>query len=155
MSDEESTLGTSPSRSIFAGGSDLFKTALNDYILDASRVSKVELDRYNKKKNCKITKSEDHVVSARCDACVTVKNLCKCEDDIGHASRVHWADEVWNRPLFTILDDSDSETEHDSTDDVDGPTSSDIQCRERSESVSKYPKPILKHRANCIIVVSN
>lgn len=143
LSGSESVLSSSPgSKSAGAdGGSDLFKKVLEDYVLDQStRISKYEFDRYSKSKYHK--SSEEHTASKRCESCQAVTAFCKCdlyhgqERTVGH--RVHWADEVWNKPLQTAIDDDKMECE------------ADTHGLSHTE-----PKPILKHRATCIVVVSD
>ena len=139
----DSELSSSPSNRSVDLGSDLFKAVLSDYFLECkTRISKAEYDRYQAKKDQK-KDDEDHVVSKSCVTCQNVLALCKC--DVDHydgveqklGQKVHWADEVWKRPLITIFDD-DSPSER----------LSDVQKTVRN------PKPILKHKATCIIIVS-
>ena len=144
-SGSESVLSSSPGSksNVASGGSALFKTVLEDIVLDTkTRISKSEFERYksrqqNKDKNC-----VDHTVSRRCESCQAVTAFCKCDLYNGHerkfGHRVHWADEVWNKPLMTVFCDDDN-------------TDSDNDTHEGSHS---DPKPILKHRATCIVIVS-
>ncbi|WAR23237.1 hypothetical protein MAR_036906 [Mya arenaria] len=127
-------MGSSPSQSIISGGSELFKSVLDDFVFDEARVSKIEFNRYkNKLKQDK--HDEEHVKSRRCDSCQCVLAFCKCalyhgnERKFGH--RVHWADEVWEKPLYTAFTDylnhdseTDSEHEHD-----DGPWQREVSSR--------------------------
>ena len=139
-SGSDGTLGSSPSsQSMMAEGSDLFKKLLDDYILEEGRVSKAEMDRYRTAKS-KRTVDDDY--SSRCDRCQSVMTLCKCdlygssrEREFGH--RVHWADEVWDKPLTTDMD-------YDFT----------LPLTVTETDVKRARKPILKHRATCIIIVS-
>lgn len=154
MSDDDSdgSLSSSPtSRGVFASkGSDLFKAVLDDYVLDESRVSKVEFDRYKLKQQTKDNNKEEHAKSRRCDICQAVIAFCKCNQyhgrgrEFGH--RVHWADEVWDKPLTTIFPASNGEC-------VNAAQSTCTQTCGQAEH--RLPKPILKHRATCIVIVSN
>ena len=138
-SGSEWTPGSSPSNSsVIAEGSDLFKKILDDYVLDESRVSKAEVERYKSRKG---KRDEEDLYSQRCERCQSVINMCKCklygssrEPVFGH--RVHWADEVWDKPLITYVDDMD-----------------ELGLSETDGVARRLPKPILKHRATCVIVV--
>ncbi|XP_052776818.1 uncharacterized protein LOC128214405 [Mya arenaria] len=165
-------MGSSPSQSIISGGSELFKSVLDDFVFDEARVSKIEFNRYkNKLKQDK--HDEEHVKSRRCDSCQCVLAFCKCalyhgnERKFGH--RVHWADEVWEKPLYTAFTDylnhdseTDSEHEHDdgrkrrtSKGNNENKTANNdkiVQCKTDFHSM---PKPILKHKPTCIVIVSD
>lgn len=141
-SGSEGTLDSSPSTTaVIAEGSDLFKKILDDYLLDESRVSKAEVNRYKNKKG---KRDLEDSFSQRCGRCQSVINMCKCklygsrrERVFGH--RVHWADEdeVWDKPLITYVDD-----DH------------ELALAESDGVARRLPKPILKHRATCVIIVS-
>lgn len=139
-SGSEGTLGSSPSvRSVIAEGSDLFKKILDDYVLDESRVSKAEMERYKKTKG---KKDLEDSFSRRCERCQCVITMCKCnlygssrERVFGH--RVHWADEVWDKPLKTYVDSDHA-----------------LELPDAVTVAKRLPKPILKHRATCVIIVS-
>lgn len=139
-SGSDGTLGSSPScHSVMAEGSDLFKKILDDYVLEESRVSKAEMDRYH---SAKSKRTMEDSYSRRCERCQSVITLCKCdlygssrEREFGH--RVHWADEVWDKPLTTNLDNDHT-----------------LSLSELDREAKHLPKPILKHRATCIIIVS-
>jgi len=156
-----SDVSSSPStKSLITGhGSELFKSVLEDYIFHDSRVSKFEFERYksklqNKNKNC-----EEHARSTRCESCQAVMAFCKCNlygggggRRFGH--RVHWADEVWNKPLTTSLTDTHSPPDSDNDD-----VYSHNETEEKIVHIGPtfrhaMPKPILKHRATCIVIVS-
>ncbi|KAH3850509.1 hypothetical protein DPMN_092921 [Dreissena polymorpha] len=165
MSDEDdlgsgSELGTSPAISMsgVSKGSDLFKTVLEDYIFDETRISKTEVDRYKSRQNRSDKHDENHVKSRRCEVCQSVMAFCKCElyherqRKFGH--RVHWADEVWNKPLTTLFQELHVEDDVTSSSDVtDDPRDKSV-CRKNGLAHS-LPKPILKHRPTCIVIVSD
>ena len=139
-SGSDGMLGSSPSsQSGIAEGSELLKKLIDDYILEESRVSKAELNRY---RIAKAKRTDDDAHSMRCERCQCVITLCKCdlyggrkEREFGH--RVHWADEVWNKPLTT---------------DIDFDTTLPLSVTD--VDVKHARKSILKHRATCIIIVS-
>lgn len=153
-----SDMSSSPNtKSLLVGkGSDLFKSVLEDYIFNEARVSKIEFERYKSKQQNKNKDCEEHARSRRCESCQAVVAFCKCkyyngsERKFGH--RVHWADEVWNKPLTTTSTGADSDNE-DSLNDVDG------HGHTREKLVHSFrhamPKPILKHKATCIVIVSD
>jgi len=164
-----SELGSSPSRSMVGHGSDLFKTVLDDYVFEETRISKTEFDRYKMRQQRSDKHDADHVQSRRCDNCQCVFAFCKCEmyhgrmRQFGH--RVHWADEVWDKPLTSLLVDPEHEGEHEHVhdhDDVDGHTLGRTEEEENHDKLNHYktdfhsmPKPILKHRPTCIVIVSD
>lgn len=144
-SGSDSPLSSSPgsSKSNAVGGSTLFNTLLKDIVLDTdTRISKSEFERYKSRQKDKHKDSEEHTVSRRCESCQSVTAFCKCDLYNGHerkfGHRVHWADEVWNKPLMTVFNDTGVECDNDKY----------PECRPTE------PKPILKHRANCIVIVS-
>lgn len=157
-SGSESGLSCSPSaKSVFTeDSSSLFKTVLEDYVLDTdTRVSKYEFERYKarQQKKDKEKDSEEHESSHRCENCQQVAAFCKCYMYGGSARkfghRVHWADEVWNKPLKTILGDENVDINPENTGSDKFHNSCTNACREGE------PKPILKHKQTCIVIVSD
>ncbi|KAL4236322.1 hypothetical protein ACF0H5_004709 [Mactra antiquata] len=127
------------------GGSELFRSVLEDYVHEVdNKISKSEFNRYKSKQMNKDKNDDDHSSSRRCESCQTVISFCKCEQyhgrtrEFGH--RVHWADEVWEKPLITFFEENDEPSE--------------LCFEDRLCSTSFIPKPILKHRANCIVIIS-
>lgn len=151
-----SELGSSPGSKV--SGSDYFKSVLQDYIFNEARVSKIEFERYKSKQQNKNKNCEEHAKSRRCESCQAVMAFCKCdmyngsERKFGH--RVHWADEVWNKPLTTQLVNNHSDSDTD-LDEVDEHTHTDDKIGHLERKYSHtMPKPILKHKATCIVIVS-
>ena len=151
-SGSESPLSSSPgsSKSNGAmGGSALFKTVLEDIVLDAqTRISKSEFERYKHRlENKHHHKSEDHTASNRCDSCQAVYAFCKCDlydgTDRKFGHRVHWADEIYNRPLMTVFE------HHQSENGLDNERHIHVHHNSHHEL-----KPILKHTQTCVVIIS-
>lgn len=150
-SSNESILSSFPGNScllVGGGGSDLFRSVLEDYVTEVDgKISKSEFNRYKSKQLNKDKNDSDHSVSRRCESCQTVMAFCKCElyhgrkREFGH--RVHWADEVWEKPLKTCFE------EHDLSE-----RCFNSRYTENATVSDHIPKPILKHKANCIVVIS-
>lgn len=165
MEDDEasnsgSELSSSPSsKGLLAGrGSDLFKTVLEDYVVNETRVSRTEFERYKSRQQNRDRDFEEHAKSRRCESCMCVMAFCRCDmynggqRKFGH--RVHWADEVWNKPLTTLLADVHLDNDSD-LDEVDGHEHTDHKIVDIGQKLGHVmPKPILKHRATCIVIVS-
>ena len=130
-------LGTSPpSRPNLAEGSELFRSVMEDFIHDQ------QLSRNDNRDGVKIepqtgVKSNSNL----CRRCLSVTIACKCKHaqrDRRSPHRVQWADETCDRPLAKRLEI-----------DCDSPMS----CSPPLE-LTETVKPILKHRANCIIIIA-
>lgn len=136
--DCEEVLGTSPpSRSNLAEGSELFRTVMEDFIQEHQlhRNTNSEAAKANAVNDIKTT-------SNLCRRCLQITISCTCKsvrsDKRVSVHRVQWADEMCDGPLVKELEI-----------DRDSP----LSCSPPSE-LSDSLKPILKHKANCIIIVA-
>lgn len=141
-SDSSVSFGTSPpNRPFIAEGSDLFRTVMEDFRQD-SRLSHAIVDNVMTPK----CESDSHTTNTRntssymCKRCLSDRTLCRCcSDRSKHVNnRVHWVDQMYDKPLAI---------EQTITDLKDG------RCSPVTRQTD-YVKPILKHKATCIVIVS-
>lgn len=143
------SFGTSPpNRPFVAEGSDLFKAVMEDFKQDASsRLARAKVDGVLVKSNDNTDTYRDNAKYSSdngkymCKRCLSDRTLCRCYNGHtkGSSHRVQWVDEIYDKPLAI---------EQYINDIIVDPRGSPVNVT--LESV----KPILKHKANCIIIVS-
>jgi len=138
-------LGSSPPcRPTLAEGSDLFKSIMDDFIRKDSKLTRAVVDSVIKKDNTSgmPDSSESAMYKGVCRRCLCGNGRCVCCQSSRHdPHRVQWIDEIYDKPLAmekTITDISPNLRSHSPLSDVH----------------RDYIKPILKHKANCIIIIS-
>ncbi|KAH3850505.1 hypothetical protein DPMN_092917 [Dreissena polymorpha] len=149
-SEATSPFGCSPpNRPFLAEGSDLFRAVMEDIKEDSnSRLSRAVVDKTSRAccrdsvgDSLTSTASEDSA-KYMCKRCLSDSALCRCYQGLnkGAVHRVQWVDEMYNRPL--AIEQCISEL--------------DSEGRVSPVNVSSMNsiKPILKHKATCIIIVS-
>lgn len=137
------TFGTSPpNRPFIAEGSDLFQAVMEDLRQDAkSKLCGAVVDVVSRNSKGSSSANEDNYTRRYlCKRCLSDLALCRCSQDNSRTSihRVQWVDELYDKPLAV---------EHTLTELPSGRLS---PANHTSDSV----KPILKHKANCIIIVA-
>lgn len=144
------SFGTSPpNRPFVAEGSDLFRAVMEDFKQDStsSRLANAVVDSMFSKSHDNSNNSSNNgkMSSANgkymCKRCLSDRTLCRCYKghEKGSVNRVQWVDEIYDKPLAIEQ------------------CISDISFDSRSSPINvtmDSVKPILKHRANCIIIVS-
>lgn len=141
--DSSVSFGTSPPNTPFvAEGSDLFRAVMEDFRQD-NRLSMAVVDVRMKKNIDKCSSADDKNTCRNylCKRCHSDRTLCRCYQEKSKSAipRVQWIDEIYDKPLAMEQTITDSPPE--------GRASPICQNTD-------YVKPILKHRANCIIIVS-
>lgn len=136
------TFGSSPpNRPFVADGSDLFKSVMQDFKQE-NRLSKAVVDKVMVRKQESMVKADACTKHQNylCRRCLSNDTLCRCfqnhSKNVTH--RVQWIDELCDKPL--AMEQSFKETYEFSSPPI----------TPRRDSV----KPILKHKANCIIIIS-
>lgn len=137
------SFGTSPpNRPFVAEGSDLFKAVMEDLRQD-SKLSRAIVDVVSKSGRDKVSSADDKNTSRRylCKRCLSDRTMCCCSKDDSKSAihRVQWIDELYNKPLAVEQTISDCPLE--------GRIS---PSGHNADNV----KPILKHKATCIVIVS-
>ena len=135
--DVDDISGSSPTTtSPLAEGSELFRAVMEDFIKENQQTR-------NNNRDISCNNSNDRKTSNLCRRCLNVKLPCKCKMvktystcRTGH--RVQWADEL-----------SDGQLAREHRIDCDSPLSCSAPI-----DVTDSIKSILKHRANCIIIVA-
>ncbi|KAL3868115.1 hypothetical protein ACJMK2_040951 [Sinanodonta woodiana] len=129
-SDNKFSLSSSPpGRLHIAEGSDLFKAVMEEFVIDSESNFEVKSDRT--KTNTSSKRRESETETNNFSVC---ERLGTIDDYESRLRRVRWVDEDKRKPLAMELTEGSSE---------------------RSDSFSKSEvKPILKHRATCLVIVS-
>lgn len=148
------TFGSSPpNRPFVAEGSDLFRAVMEDLkqSTGTSRLTSAAVDsvvsigsassQTNSYSSGPVSSRLSDTEKYRCKRCLRDRTLCRCYQGNGKSStpRVQWVDEIYDRPL------------------AEEQCITDISLQGRVSPVTvtlNSVKPILKHRANCIIIVS-
>lgn len=137
-----------PNRPFVAEGSDLFRTVMEDFKQDtsSSRLANAVVDSMiSKSHSSSDSTSNDGKRSSSgnytCKRCLSDRTLCRCYKghEKGSVHRVQWVDEIYDKPLAIEQCISD--------------ISFDSRCSSDNITIDSV-KPILKHRANCIIIIS-
>ncbi|KAK3612291.1 hypothetical protein CHS0354_011009 [Potamilus streckersoni] len=128
-SDKFSLSSSPPGRLHLAEGSDLFKAVMEEFMIDSE--SNFELKSERTKTN---TSSKRNGCENETNNLSFCQRLSNTEDYESRCHRVHWVDEDTRKPLAMEITEASSK---------------------RSDSFSKSEvKPILKHRATCLVIVS-
>lgn len=141
--DSSVSFGSSPpNRPFVAEGSDLFRSVMDDLRQD-NKLTHAVVDVRSKADRDKTYREEEHKVRRNyvCKRCLSDTDLCRCVQDNSKCAinRVQWIDELYDKPIAVEKTITDSPLEG-----ILAPKTRD------SDNV----KPILKHRATCIIIVS-
>lgn len=143
--DSSFTFGSSPpNRPFVAEGSDLFKAVMEDIRQDcSSRLCNAVVDVMTKKSSGKDNTTDDSNITRKhlCKRCMCDRTMCRCGQDSSRSAlhKVQWIDELYDKPLAVEQTISDQPPEG----------------RVSPLNISRdQVKPILKHKANCIIIVS-
>lgn len=136
------TFGTSPpNRPFVADGSDLFKSVMQDFKQE-NRLSEAVVDKVMVRKQKSLGKTETCLTTQNylCRRCLNDATMCQCfqNNSKDGIHRVQWIDEIYDKPL--AMEQSVKETYEFSS----------VSITPRRDNV----KPILKHKANCIIIIS-
>lgn len=137
------TFGSSPpNRPFVADSSDLFKAVMQDFKQE-SRLSNAVIDITYATKHYSQDKTGEYITTQGywCQRCHDNASLCRCFQNSSKLDlhRVQWIDELHDKPL--ALEQSVRGT---------GEVCSSSHITQRRDSV----KPILKHKANCITIIS-
>ncbi|KAK3612295.1 hypothetical protein CHS0354_011014 [Potamilus streckersoni] len=133
---EDTILSSSPmGRLHLSEGSDVFKAVMREFNVD-SRFMLENKYCLSTRKEASLAKNDDDNVSNQSSASERINIREKYENPYHH---VRWVDEVLNKPLVKEFKECSDDS------------------RERSDSLQKTegPKPIIKSRATCFIIVSN
>lgn len=124
----------SNSKQGIAEGSELFRTVMCDFLKESEITT-------NEQRDARHNASNDMNTSNLCRRCLSVRLSCKCKRlvaDSRSSHRVQWADER-----------SEGQLTREHKFDCDSPRTCSPQMY-----VTGSIKPILKQRANCIIIVA-
>lgn len=133
-----------PNRPFVADGSDLFRAVMED-LRQNSKLSHAIVDVMSKSDRGKSSSKDDNDKNTSrrylCKRCLCDRTMCRCSNDNSKSAihRVQWVDETYDKPLAVEQ------------------TISDFQAAGRVSPISQNAdsvKPILKHKATCIIIVS-
>ena len=140
----DSTLGSSPPcRPVLAEGSDLFKSVMDDFLRKDSKLTRAVVDSViQKDRSDGVPRSGRGMYRNTCRRCFSPETRCVCYTSSKHdIHRVQWIDEIYDKPLAIEKNVSDITL-------TSG--SHSALCDINRDLI----KPILKHKANCIIVIS-
>ncbi|KAL4236323.1 hypothetical protein ACF0H5_004710 [Mactra antiquata] len=142
ISDSTVCFGSSPpNRPFVAEGSDLFRAVMEDFRQTSdSKLSRAIVDNVLTKKNDEENNKNNSRTSNSylCKRCLIDTSLCRCysgrsKDAI---NRVQWIDQIYDKPLAIEQSEQDKG-----------------RCSPLTRQTD-FVKPILKHKATCIIIVS-
>jgi hypothetical protein len=142
--DTDVSFGSSPpNRPFVVEGSDLFKAVMEDLHQD-SRLTREVVDDVSTPSTDKTRCEEVRNIGNNylCKQCLSNTKLCSCYRKDGSQctnNRVQWIDELYDKPIAVEKTISDFPQE--------GPI-------EPKTCFEKNVKPILKHKATCIIIFS-
>jgi len=148
------SFGTSPpNRPFVAEGSDLFRAVMEDFKQDttsnnrlANAVVDSVLAKSNDNSNDSQTNGKGSTTGGKymCKRCLSDRTLCRCYKghEKGAIHRVQWVDQIYDKPL--AIEQCISDISLDSL---------DQRCSPENMTLDSV-KPILKHKANCIIIIS-